>query len=128
MYESVIGISHEIQRPLNSYITCCEFNFFARYLEEKVSLSYSAKEGLSVALLHKSKEIAVAAPLDTRYTSAHFTEQCINSAPLCSGIKVARIAAIPQRKLPIAQSVASIAMQIAANPWDTLLMLNGMFR
>jgi hypothetical protein len=38
-----------------------------------------------------------------------------------------RIAAIPQYKLPIAQSVASIAMQIAANPGDTLLMLNGMF-
>jgi hypothetical protein len=39
-----------------------------------------------------------------------------------------RIAAIPQYKLPIAQSVADIAMQIAANPGDTLLMLNGMFR
>jgi hypothetical protein len=38
-----------------------------------------------------------------------------------------RIVAIPQYKLPIAQSVASIAMQIAANPGNTLLMLNGMF-
>jgi hypothetical protein len=44
-----------------------------------------------------------------------------------SGIKAVRIAAIPQYKLPIAQSVAGIAMQIAANPGDTLLMLNGMF-
>jgi hypothetical protein len=47
--------------------------------------------------------------------------------PHCSGTEAARIAIIPQHKLPIAQSVAGIAMQIAANPWATLLMLNGMF-
>jgi hypothetical protein len=70
----------------------------------------------------------VATPFDTGCIFGTFYRAVYKPAPDCSGTKAARIAAIPQHKLPIAQSVAGIAMQIAANPWDTLLMLSGMFR